>query len=181
MRRERTDVILREAAGLASEQGWTALRLEDVARRAGIAKGTIYLDFKDKDELVTAAIRRSMGEVLTLMESAADGAGDVEELGAALGVLANLPVDHPDLSAILRITHSEDEVAHGALDDVERFLTRLFRRAQSRGSVREGVDAEFAAQSTLASAAVSSWSRIAIKSGPDALLSQLQFGPESEA
>ena len=59
MRRERTDVILRETAGLASEQGWVTLRVEDVARRAGIAKGTIYLDFKDKDELITAAIRRS--------------------------------------------------------------------------------------------------------------------------
>src|SRR5439155_16213097 len=64
MRRERTDVILREAAGLASERGWVTLRVEDVARRAGIAKGTIYLDFKDKDELITAAIRRSMGELL---------------------------------------------------------------------------------------------------------------------
>ena len=181
MRRERTDVILREAAGLASESGWTALRLEDVARRAGIAKGTIYLDFKDKDELIAAASRRSMTEVLSLMQVAAAKTDDAGQLGAALRILASLPLDHPDLTAVFRITHGENSPSRGSLDEIEHFLTRLFREAQAQGSLNPDVDAEFAAQSTLASAAVPAWSRMAMKKGPDALLSQLRFGPAHSA
>jgi AcrR family transcriptional regulator len=175
MRRERTDVILREAAGLASEDGWVALRLEDVARRAGIAKGTIYLDFKDKDELVAAAIHRSMAELLSLMESAADGAGEDRRLDAAVGVLARLPLEHPDLAALLRCTRGDDASSRGALDDLERFLTRLIRIAQTDGNVSDSVDPEFAAQWTFAAAAVPAWSRIATRKGPDALLAQLSY------
>jgi AcrR family transcriptional regulator len=179
MRRERTDVILRETAGLASEQGWVALRVEDVARRAGIAKGTIYLDFKDKDELIMAAIRRSMGELLALMRAASDGAKEGDRLGAALGVLTHLPVERPDLAALLRCTHTEETEAHGALDEIEGFLTGVIQKAQRLGDVGSEVDPEFAAQSTLAAASIPSWSRIAKKNGPDALLSQLSFAPHA--
>ena len=179
MRRERTDVILRETAGLASERGWVTLRVEDVARRAGIAKGTIYLDFKDKDELITAAIRRSMGELLALMQAAADGAEESDRLGATLGVLTHLPVEHPDLAALLRCTHSEETGAHGALDEIEGFLIGVIQKAQRLGDVSSTVDPEFAAQSTLAAASIPSWSRIATKRGPDALLSQLSFAPDA--
>jgi AcrR family transcriptional regulator len=175
MRRERIDVILREAATLATERGWSSLRLEDVARRAGIAKGTIYLDFKDKDELVSAAIRRSMTELRELMESAVGAAEADEELEAALRILATLPVERPDLAALLRCTQTEWSVPPGALDGVERLLTRLVKKAQSRGRVGADVDAEFAAQATLAAASVPAWSRIATKHGADSLLAQLPF------
>jgi AcrR family transcriptional regulator len=46
------------AAGLAefAEKGFAAARLEDVAKRAGIAKGTIYRYFDDKETLFMAAV-----------------------------------------------------------------------------------------------------------------------------
>ena len=48
--RRRAEII---AAGLDTfaEQGFAATRLDDVAERAGVAKGTIYLHFKDKQDL----------------------------------------------------------------------------------------------------------------------------------
>ncbi len=51
-------------------RGFTATRLDDVARRAGVAKGTIYLHFKDKEtlfeELVRTAIVPLVGRLATL-------------------------------------------------------------------------------------------------------------------
>jgi AcrR family transcriptional regulator len=175
MRRERTDVILREAAGLASEHGWTALRLEDVARRAGIAKGTIYLDFKDKDELITAAVRRSMDELLALMQQEVDGAEEHVRLDAALALLTRLPVERPDLAALLRWSGSEGPTPDDTLEQVERFLTRLIKRAQVLELVSSSFDPEFAAQAILAAATVPAWTRIATRKGPTALLAQLPF------
>jgi AcrR family transcriptional regulator len=49
--------------------GFTATRLDDVAKRAGVAKGTIYLHFKDKEalfeELVRTAIVPLIGRLTT--------------------------------------------------------------------------------------------------------------------
>jgi AcrR family transcriptional regulator len=60
------------AAGLDEfiARGFTATRLDDVAKRAGVAKGTIYLHFKDKEalfeELVRTAIVPLLGRLTAL-------------------------------------------------------------------------------------------------------------------
>jgi len=45
----RREAILDAALDEFSARGFAAARLDDVARRAGVAKGTIYLYFKDKE------------------------------------------------------------------------------------------------------------------------------------
>src|SRR5690242_2891090 len=54
---ERRDAILSAALDEFSSRGFEAARLDDVARRAGIAKGTIYLYFRDKEALFQELIR----------------------------------------------------------------------------------------------------------------------------
>jgi AcrR family transcriptional regulator len=48
---ERQEAILTAALDVFSEHGFAAARLEDVAQRAGVAKGTLYLYFPDKETL----------------------------------------------------------------------------------------------------------------------------------
>ena len=57
---ERREAII--AAGLEEfvARGFAATRLDDVARRAGVAKGTIYLHFKDKEALFEELIRTAI-------------------------------------------------------------------------------------------------------------------------
>jgi AcrR family transcriptional regulator len=57
---ERRSAIV--AAGLAefSARGFAATRLDDVAKRAGVAKGTIYLHFTDKEALFQELIRTAL-------------------------------------------------------------------------------------------------------------------------
>src|SRR3954463_15677423 len=54
---ERREAII--AAGLEEfiARGFTATRLDDVAQRAGVAKGTIYLHFKDKETMFEELVR----------------------------------------------------------------------------------------------------------------------------
>lgn len=54
---ERQAQILEAALKEFRTNGYAATRLEDVARQAGIAKGTIYLYFTDKEQLFRAVIR----------------------------------------------------------------------------------------------------------------------------
>ena len=59
-REERERQILAAALAAFAENGFAATRLDDVARRAGVAKGTIYLYFDSKERLFEAMVRSAM-------------------------------------------------------------------------------------------------------------------------
>src|SRR5229473_2964145 len=65
---ERREAIIEAALDEFIARGFTATRLDDVARRAGVAKGTIYLHFKDKEymfeELISTAIVPLVGRLV---------------------------------------------------------------------------------------------------------------------
>jgi len=63
--------ILAAALEEFTARGFEATRLDDVARRAGIAKGTIYLYFADKETLFQELVRSMVNPVLGTLEAAA--------------------------------------------------------------------------------------------------------------
>jgi AcrR family transcriptional regulator len=66
---ERRAAILKAALEEFSERGFAAARLDDVARRAAVAKGTIYLHFKDKEALFQELVRFQIGPVVGALET----------------------------------------------------------------------------------------------------------------
>src|SRR5271169_645705 len=65
---ERRQAIVEAALQEFIARGFTATRLDDVAKRAGVAKGTIYLHFRDKEsmfeELISTAIVPLLGRLV---------------------------------------------------------------------------------------------------------------------
>jgi AcrR family transcriptional regulator len=83
---ERRQVILAAALEEFSARGFEATRLDDVAKRAKIAKGTIYLYFRDKESLFQELIRDMLVPII----------GTIQTLGAVdvpLAVLADRLAD----------------------------------------------------------------------------------------
>jgi AcrR family transcriptional regulator len=60
----RRDAILDAALTVFAERGFEAARLDDVAARAGVAKGTLYLYFKDKEALFEDVVRRAVSPIV---------------------------------------------------------------------------------------------------------------------
>lgn len=56
----RPEEIVNAALATFSECGFAATRLDDVAARAGVTKGTIYLYFKNKEDLFQAVVRQTV-------------------------------------------------------------------------------------------------------------------------
>lgn len=56
----RPQELLAAALDQFVERGYAATRLEDVARRAGVSKGTLYLYFANKEELFKAVVRENI-------------------------------------------------------------------------------------------------------------------------
>src|SRR2546425_12784691 len=71
----RPQELLVAALDLFVERGFAATRSEDVAARAGVSKGTLYLYYPSKEELLKAVVRENLGNLIT---EAADIVGSFE-------------------------------------------------------------------------------------------------------
>lgn len=67
------------ALSLFVERGFAATRLEDVARRAGVSKGTLYLYFANKEDLFKAVIREGIVPLIAEGETLFERMGDDPE------------------------------------------------------------------------------------------------------
>jgi AcrR family transcriptional regulator len=141
--------LLEAALACFAERGFAATRLEDVAARAGVTKGTAYLYFKNKEELFKAVVSGYIVPAIEQFEEAARAPGPVSELLTSIAVLFFEKVYNTRFSALPKLVISEasnfPELARFYLDEVisrgRRLLTALVRRGIASGEFRE-VDVE---------------------------------------
>jgi len=67
----RPEEIISAALEVFADRGFAATKLEDVARRAGVTKGTIYLYFENKEALFKALVRETIVPVIEQGEALA--------------------------------------------------------------------------------------------------------------
>ena len=77
---DKRDAILRAAIDVFAERGYFNAQVADVARVAGVAAGTVYLYFRNKDDLLISIFERSMREALAEGRAAAEVGDPVERL-----------------------------------------------------------------------------------------------------
>lgn len=63
-RQERVDLILKTAEDVLAEKNYQEMSMDEIAARVGIAKGTIYLHFPSKEDLVAALFKRTLASTL---------------------------------------------------------------------------------------------------------------------
>ncbi len=71
-RQEREALILQVAEEVLLERGYHETSMDEIASRVGIAKGTVYLHFSGKDDLIVAIVARDMQEFLSQIDGVLD-------------------------------------------------------------------------------------------------------------
>lgn len=74
---ERREAIIEAAMDEFIARGYAATRLDDVANRAGVAKGTIYLHFEDKEALFQELIRTALVPLIGRLAAPPPAGGSV--------------------------------------------------------------------------------------------------------
>ncbi len=72
----RREQIIRSASLLFETKGFDGTTIDDIVRAAGIAKGTFYIYFPNKEELLTQVIRRLIEETMEQLEEKLEGEKD---------------------------------------------------------------------------------------------------------
>ena len=141
---ERPRQILEAALAVFAERGLSAARLEDIAKRAGVSKGTIYLYFPNKEELFREVVRNSViayierGEAMMVQQKNAEQA--LRDWMTGYWAWLRSPV----FPAMHRLVNSEmhnfpDLVAFYATEVIERahrLVCGMIERAMDQGRLR---------------------------------------------
>jgi TetR/AcrR family fatty acid metabolism transcriptional regulator len=78
-RTDKRNLITEAAIHVFAEKGFHQARVSDIARRAGVADGTIYLYFKNKEDLLLSIFEEKMDYLLTELGKTLEGAATPEE------------------------------------------------------------------------------------------------------
>lgn len=149
----RPSELIEAAIDLFAERGFAATRLEDVARRAGVSKGTAYLYFPNKEALFKAAVRE------VLVTNIAMGERDVQDWHGASEALLRGMLEHwseiirSRRGALIKLIVAEagnfPDLAAWYHDEVaargQRLIGAVLRRGISSGEFRP-LDVEAAAE-----------------------------------
>lgn len=141
------------AAGLDEfvARGFTATRLDDVAKRAGVAKGTIYLYFKDKEALFQELIRSALVPVVSRVADLPATGGSARALlenfaatflrdiaGTQRADILRLIISEGPRFPALAEFHYREVVSRGIAG-----ITQLINYGIARGEIRHAALAQF--------------------------------------
>ena len=142
----RPQEIIQAALDLFVEKGYAATRAEEVALRAGVSKGTVYLYFANKQELFEAVVCESLLPILAEANDLLD-----HFVGNSFDLLEELlwrwweRVGPSKLSGIMKLVMAEagnfPEIArfyHSIfIKPAEQLMIRLLQRGITRGEFRK--------------------------------------------
>ena len=145
LKEERPQQITEAAFEAFAEKGYAATRVEEVAQRAGVSKGLMYLYFKTKEELFKAVIKgvviRRVNTLIDVVEST-----DLSSEAFLRGPMADFMKKIPGspVAVVIRLLLSEgprhpdlldyywENVVSRGLDAMRRLLDRGVERGEFR-------------------------------------------------
>lgn len=154
---DRPSEIVQAALAVFAEKGFAAAKLEDIAKRAGVSKGAIYLYFDTKQDIFRAVVGQAIApNVGAVKAMAAAHPGPLADL--LRGVTGHIAavVAHTPLGGVLKMVVGEarnfPEIARVWHDELVSqaigAMTTAIARAQARGEVKPGDPRIYALQLT---------------------------------
>jgi AcrR family transcriptional regulator len=151
---ERPHQIIDAAIEVFGERGLSGARLEDIAKRAGVSKGTIYLYFPNKEALFKEMVRltiiaRIEHEERSFEQQRGSAIEQLEQYMSEYWEFINQPVVRTIARLLIGELHRFPELAEFYMDEVVRrkydLVTRLIQRCVDAGEFRS-VDPSVAAR-----------------------------------
>ena len=139
----REELILEAADRLLARYGYRKMTIDDLAREAGIGKGTVYLHFRSKEDVVLSHMERIVNRVLerlrAIAESDASPATKISEMLVARVMIRFDSVQHytESISEVLRdLRAALLQRREGYFEEEAKVLSGVLREGQRAGAFR---------------------------------------------
>ena len=152
---DRPGEIVDAALAVFAEKGFAAARLDEIATRAGVSKGALYLYFETKEDIFRAVVDQAIApNIQAIRAMIASHPGPFSDLLRLFGARIAMLIETQSIGGVFKMVIGEarnfpevarvwhDKLASHALGA----LTDAIRAAQARGEVRPGDPRAFAVQ-----------------------------------
>jgi AcrR family transcriptional regulator len=145
---ERLDKAIRDAAlELIAVHGIVDLRMDAVAKKAGVGKAAIYRRFRSKDELVAAVVGQVVAREIAIPDTGSTQ-GDLRILMDEACELYSTTLAGPLMPALVEAMHRDPKlrqlIQEGFLTGRRAALAEVLRRGVERGDLDPKLDIELA-------------------------------------
>ncbi|MEL6687097.1 MAG: TetR/AcrR family transcriptional regulator [Pseudomonadota bacterium] len=139
----RRDAILEAALSEFYEKGLAAARLDDIAERAGVSKGTLYLYFSSKEDLFRGLIDHHTGPAIERIKSMVGLAPSMEQALESFSHIAPSIIKETSMPLMIKVMIGEsqafpDIIRHHRtqiIDQCYSILIDALQAAQDRGEI----------------------------------------------
>lgn len=138
--------ILEAATRVIAKKGFYNSTIADVAKAAEVAEGTIYLYFKNKDDLLISIFEHSMDLFIQEVQKELEGIKDPKEkLKKFLALHLQLVQENPDLAQVLQIELRQSskfmkEYEGGKFGDYLNVVCTIMEEGQGTGVFRKELE-----------------------------------------
>lgn len=136
---ERKQQLVDAAADLFATSGYSATRVEDICRRAGVAKGLFYWYFPTKQDLFAELVRSMRLRLRKAQAAAMDASADaVTRLRQGSEASVRFQLEHAGYFSLLDVERADAdhaELLRQGVDVYRRDVLALVREAQAAGLV----------------------------------------------
>ncbi len=150
--RDKYDAILRAAIRVFSRNGFFNSKVADVAREAGVADGTVYLYFKNKDHILFSIFEETMSEAIAQGRSEL---GALEDPKEKLQRIARLHLERMasdrDLAVVFQVELRSsmkfmEQFSQTRVSEYLELIRGVINEGQRRGTFRASLDANVASK-----------------------------------
>jgi AcrR family transcriptional regulator len=140
--------LVSAGAAVFARKGLDGTRIGDIAREAGVAMGTLYTHFPDKDALFVEVMRAGKETVLAglAMTQAMEGTRTEKDRAAMAGVVAFAGLHGPLFRLLLSRGAGDDPIQREVVDAIAGLRVTELRQGQKDGWARKDLDPEAAAR-----------------------------------
>lgn len=152
-RPDKRDRILRAAIKVFAKNGFYATRVSEIAKAAGVADGTIYLYFKNKDDVLITIFEDGIRRLLAILRevAASDEPFDIR-ITRLIELQLGLLEDQRDLAEVITVNLRQSskllkQYGTPLFAEYIEVIAGVIREGQTQGAFRKDINARIAARS----------------------------------
>jgi TetR/AcrR family fatty acid metabolism transcriptional regulator len=142
-RTEKRTLLLSAAQEVFAEKGFHSAKVETIAERAGVAKGTVYLYFPSKKDILTALIEDRIGRLIAQIKLATgDTCDSLEVIRKVIAAHFGFYSNHKEFITLLygqlgQIAEGMEGPAKRSYEQLTRMITNVLTRGIEEGVLRQ--------------------------------------------
>jgi len=139
---DKRERILKAGVNVFARRGFYSAKVSEIARAAGVADGTIYLYFRNKDEILLSIFEQEMSRFITVVENETGGEeSGLDKIRKLVRVHLGFVKKNPDLAQVFQLELRQSnkfikEYDGSKLKEYLDLIGKFIKQGQREGSLR---------------------------------------------